>query len=518
MRLPLAALVLFAGCGPRPTFVEPPLRPDVQVSPATAVLTWEKGINAQTTLVARTLGTVEATAPDGGLVVGDALGGGQVIAVTEGTTYTDNQLPDGCGPFAWHLWSRAADGTWAKSAATVRSLRGAHTIAPTAEVTALSSSFEGNTVRLSWMPPEASTAFEGVTVVRKRGSAPSSVLDGTSVYSGPSSTVTEPLSALSPSAPTYYAVFNCNACGKCGASAPSLAISAPGDGGATLSISGLSAQLSADGQRVELSWTSGAPTVKVLRTHNATASGPHDANAVVVFDGAGSAVDERVSVLLPDLPLETHRYTYTAWGCIGATCSTTPASTPFRVTLRQSLRGGGYALYFRHATATTCVDQTSLGTASTTASPNWWKRCDASCATATAAQLTPATADGQLAAVRDFFADAGVAVSQVQTSEFCRAVQTAAGFSVDAGIVETVPALTYFVYEENNRCRDTAALLNGMPAAGTNRVLVGHGDFASSCAVLDSLEPAEAAIYKPQLGAPPRYLARVGASQWATLP
>lgn len=518
LRSTVLALVFLAACGPRPTFVDPPVRASLEVSPATAVITWEKGLNAQSTLIARTLGTVDATAPDGGLAIGDELGAGVVIALSEGTTFTDNKLPEGCGPFAWHLWSRAADGTWAKTAATVRSLRGAHTLAPTAEVTALTSSFEGSGVRLSWQPPEASTAFEGVTVVRKRGSAPTAVTDGTSVYSGPSSTLTEPLTALSAAEPTWYAVFNCNACGKCGQTAPSLAITAPGDGGATLSISGLSAQVSGDGQRVQLSWSTSAPSVKVLRTHNGTPTGPTDPSAVVVFDGAGTAAGERVDLLLPDLPLETHRYTYTAWGCIGATCSAAPASTPFRVTLKQALRGGGYALYFRHATATTCADQTSLGTASTTSTPNWWKSCDSSCTTATAAQLTPASADVELGAISGFFADAGVAVSHVRTSEFCRAVQTAARFQLDAGVVEQVPALTFFVYEESNRCRDTTSLLNGAPAAGTNAVLVGHGDFAGACAVLDSLNFAEAAIYKPTLGAPPRYLARVGATQWATLP
>lgn len=522
MRLRLVVAVVLSACGgAKPSYVEAPVRVDLVVTPATAALTWEKGLNAQSTLIARTLGTVEATAPAGGLAVGDELGGGVVLAVSEDTKFTDTNIPDGCGPFAWHLWSRAADGTWAKTAATVRSLRGAHTLAPTAEVTALTSSFEGSTLRLSWLPPEASTAFDGVTVVRKRGSAPTSVLDGMTVYNGPSSTVTDPLSALSASEPTFYGVFNCNLCGKCGARAPSLAVTAPVDGGPTLSISGLSATLSADGQRVQLAWTTGAPRVKVLRTHNGTPTGPDDASAVVVFDAAGSAASERLELLLPDLPLETHRYTYTAWGCTEApnvTCSTAPASAPFRATLKQALRGGGYALYFRHATATTCADQTTLGTASTTSSPGWWKRCDATCATATAAQLTPASSDGELAAISGFFADAGVAVGQVRTSEFCRAVQTAAGFQLDAGVVEQVPQLTYFVYEENNRCRDTSSLLNGAPTQGTNTVLVGHGEFPAACAVLDSLNFAEAAIYKPTLGAPPRYLARVSASQWATLP
>ncbi len=514
----LCLLPLLASCGgPKPIYVEPPVRADLMVTPGTAVITWEKGLNAQSTLIARTLGTTEATMPDGG-AVGDPLGAGVIVHDSEDTKFTDTNLPDSCGPFAWHLWSRAADGTWSKSPATVRSLRGAHTPPPTAEVTNLSSVFEGPNLRLSWTPPDVSTAFEGVTVLRKRGSAPTSVTDGTIVYAGPSSMTTDPLANLSPSTPTWYGVFNCNGCGRCGANAPSLAVIAPADGGVGLAISNLTAQRSADGQRVELAWTTTASAVKVLRRLNAAPTGPTDPSATVVFDGAGVATSERLDVLLPDLALDARRYTYAAWGCVGATCSTTPVTATFHFTLKQALQGGGYSLFFRHATATTCVDQTALGTASTTTSPGWWKRCDATCATATAAQLTPSVSDAELAAVQAFFATNGITVSQLHASEFCRAVRTAEGFGLDAGVVEQLPSLTPFVYDEVNRCRDASSLLNAAPPAGTNAVAVGHGDYPAACPVLDSLNFAEAAIYKPTLGAPPRFIARVGATQWGSLP
>ncbi|HEY1086866.1 MAG TPA: hypothetical protein VGE37_04195, partial [Archangium sp.] len=73
-------------------------------------------------------------------------------------------------------------------------------------------------------------------------------------------------------------------------------------------------------------------------------------------------------------------------------------------------------------------------------------------------------------------------------------------------------------YEEINRCRDTQSLLNARPAAGANVVHVGHVDYPASCPVLDSLNPTEAVVYKPQLGAPARFIARVSAGQWAGLP
>lgn len=498
------------------TYVEPPAKVDLVVTPGVATVTWEQGLNSQTVLVARTPGGDNPSAPDGG-GVGDALGGGTILYVGDDLKLIDANLPATCGPFAWHLWSRAADGTWSKTAATVRSLRGAHTIAPTAQISNLSTVFDGANLRLSWMQPDVSTAFERVSVLKKLGSAPTSLDDGTVVYAGPSSSTTEPIASLSASQDTYYAVFNCNDCGKCGTTGPSIAVSAPGDGGSSLTITGLTTTLSSDQQSVQLSWVTTAPRVKVLRTLNGVPTGPADAAATVVFDGAGSSASERMSKLLPNLPLEARTYTYTAWGCLGATCSTAPATTTRALTLKQALRGGGYTLFFRHATSGTCADNLALGNASVTTSPNWWKSCNATCATATAEQLTPASSDLELSQVRAFFSANMVTVSRVLSSEFCRALHTAEGFQLGPAVEQSI-SLTWFVYDEANRCRDAVSLLNAQPGVGTNVVHVGHVNYPAACPVLDSLNPAEAAIYKPTLGAPPRFITRVSAAQWGSLP
>jgi hypothetical protein len=508
---------LWLSCGAAKTYVEAPVRAQVVVTPGVATLSWERGLNAQSTLVARTLGSAEPTPPSS-LEVGSTLGAGVVLAVTQETSFVDRDLPDHCGPFAWHLWSRAADGAWAKTPTTVRSLRGAQTLAPNVQVTGVRSAFEGAVLHLAWQPPEASTAFEGVTVVRKRGSAPASPIDGVIVYSGPSLSATDGLGNLSVTEPTFYSVFNCNGCGKCGDIAPSIAVTAPSDGGVGVDSADVRAQVSADGQWVDVRWTSTAPRVKVLRTVNAQAMGIDDQNATVVFDGAGAALRERLDLLLPNLPLEARRYVYTVWGCVGDTCSARPATAAFEFTLRQALRGGGYSLFLRHATATTCADEVSLGNASTTTTANWWKRCDVNCGTATAAQLTAGTADGELAAIARFLRDNQVGVGRVVASEFCRAVVTAQALVGDGGVVEPSMALTYFVYDEVNRCRDTVSMLNARPMAGVNTVYVGHADYAAACPVLDSVNPAEVLIYKPVVGAPARYVARVGWAQWAALP
>ncbi len=513
----LSLAIALAACGPpRITYVEPPARSDLALAPGVATLTWEHGTNATSTLVARVLGNEDPTAPGDGKV-GDALGGsGVILSLGEELKLIDANLPGTCGPFSWHLWGRAADGTWSKTAATVRSLRGAHTIAPAAEITHLTAAFDGDKLRLQWDPPELSTAFEQVKVFKKVGSAPASVNEGTLLYAGPSSATTELISNLS-SQPTYYAVFNCNSCDKCGATAPSVAVVAPQDGGVSLSLGALTTAISADRQNLELSWSTTAPRVKVLRTLNGPPSGINDVNATVVFDGAGTGTSERLDRLLPNLPLAARVYTYTAWACVGTLCTSAPASTTRALTLKQALQGGGYTLFFRHATSGTCVDALGLGNASVTTTPNWWKSCDAVCAAATAEQLSPARSAPELAQVQSFFQVNAVAVSRVLSSEFCRALRTAEGFQLGPQ-VEQLTALTYFVYDEPNRCRDAVSLLNAPPALGTNVVHVGHVQYSAACPVLDSLEPAEAAVYKPSLGAPPRFVARLAPLQWGLLP
>ena len=170
LRTWLALALTFTACGgPRITYVEPPTKVDLALAPGVATITWERGTNATSTLVARALGNEDATAPDGG-GVGDALGpSGVILSIGEDLKLIDANLPGTCGPFSWHLWGRAADGTWSKTAATVRSLRGAHTIAPTAEITNLTAAFDGDKVRLQWDPPELSTAFELGKVRKKVG-------------------------------------------------------------------------------------------------------------------------------------------------------------------------------------------------------------------------------------------------------------------------------------------------------------------------------------------------------------
>lgn len=150
-------------------------------------------------------------------------------------------------------------------------------------------------------------------------------------------------------------------------------------------------------------------------------------------------------------------------------------------------------------------------------SPGWWKSCDAVCTTATARQLTPPNSDTEIAAVRTYFMTRAIPVSRVLSSEYCRCFTTATGFQLGP-TVEQLPELTYYVYDEANRCRDSLALANQPPAAGTNVALVGHGGFPVACDPLGSLAWGEAAVFKPQPSGAALLVTRVLASQWAALP
>ena len=120
--------------------------------------------------------------------------------------------------------------------------------APLEAATDLLWATEGDQVRLAWTAPDITTGFIGVAVVRQTGRVPTSNEDGTLIYMGPSSVTNEALSHLSTSEPTYYAVFNCNTCGKCGTEAPNVEVT-PGTG-PSLDVHDFDAGLSADGKSV----------------------------------------------------------------------------------------------------------------------------------------------------------------------------------------------------------------------------------------------------------------------------
>lgn len=273
------------------------------------------------------------------------------------------------------------------------------------------------------------------------------------------------------------------------------------------------------GGEVQLQWTapqpaSGKTHVRVLRRLNTAPVDADDALAAVVFFGTASAATDALTALLPTTTTDARTYHYAAFGCTAAgACESVGSRTTVAPTLVEALRAGGYVLHWRHAAATVCADQTALGTAATTASPDWWKSCDAQCGTATARQLD-ATGVAQATTIGQAFDTLAIPVGRVVSSEFCRNRTTAE--LMDFGpTTELRQDITFFVYAESGRCDASYALIDQVPAAGTNTAIIGHAGFGGSCPVLADLAWGEAAIFKPDGVGGSVLIARVLSDGWA---
>lgn len=274
-----------------------------------------------------------------------------------------------------------------------------------------------------------------------------------------------------------------------------------------------------DGANVDLQWTAPSPAsgnthVRVLRRLDTPPVDAADASADVVFFDTATSTSHALGALLPTTTTTARTYHYAAFGCTGAgVCESVGSRTTLAPTVKQVLLGGGYTIYFRHASATVCVDQTNLGTAATTMAPDWWKSCDADCGTATARQLD-ASGETQATTIGEAFDDLALPVGRVISSEYCRCSTTAS--LMDLGpTIETNQGITFFVYDEANRCTSAQTLLAEVPASG-NTAIVGHAGF--TCAVLDQLGMGDGAIFKPDGAGGTTFIARVVPAGWATLP
>ncbi|MFN2377624.1 MAG: hypothetical protein ABR538_13875 [Candidatus Binatia bacterium] len=291
------------------------------------------------------------------------------------------------------------------------------------------------------------------------------------------------------------------------------------DGGAEAPApTGLAAVIVADD--VNLTWTapdpgSGLIEARVLRRLNTPPTGPFDGSAALVFAGSGEAAADDLTGLLPNTTTVARTWHYAAFACdISDNCEDNGSHTTVAPTVVQVLRAGGYVVHWRHASADVCSDATHLGTAETTAVPDWWKSCDDMCGTATARQLNTA-GENESVAIGDAFATLGITVGRVLSSEFCRNLGTAV--LMDFGpTIEESQDITYFVYDEAERCNNSFALLGEVPTAGTNTALIGHAGF--TCPPLSQLAWAEAAIYKPDGMGGATFIERVLANAWLTLP
>jgi phosphohistidine phosphatase SixA len=275
-----------------------------------------------------------------------------------------------------------------------------------------------------------------------------------------------------------------------------------------------------DEPHVRIHWTNGPayPIVRLLRRLGTPVDGPNDPDALVVYAGTGDTVLEPLKNLLPSTPETPRVYFYAVYGCVGDSCEAEGSQTMIEPSLAQALRAGGYVIHWRHASATVCADDLGLGSAATTSVPNWWKSCDATCpaegtTTATARQLSDAGRN-EATSIGDEFAAEGFPIGRVVSSEFCRNVETAE--LMDFGPpIEQSQAITYFVYDEPNRCLASFALLAEPPVGATNTALIGHA--GNTCPPLSDLAWGEGAIYKPDGHGDSMFIGRVLWHQWDDL-
>lgn len=523
-------------------------------------LTWKNGDDIARTVVARFGPGQMPTAPTGPVAVGDALGAGTVVLVGLEEVFVDRTPPAVCGVVTYRFWSQASDGRWSTEPVLAELPAGATTRSPNEPVSQLAVRLDGAALVVSWTNPASSTGFFQTSLVRKVGAAPTSPTDGQPVLTTMATTFSEPVAPFAAGSTVFYAAFTCNACGRCRAMPISTSYAvptvdagvdagAPADAGITVDAGGpdagavdaglsdaglpdggaldagpsdagatdagtpldagsltptaFTATLSPDGQRVVLSWLNASNTrVRVTRT---LTEGTTTGAAVTVFEGTATMADERVDRLLPNVT-PARVYTYRVVGCDATTCESTGPTAPLSLTLKQALRGGGYSIFWRHASADVCADRLTLCPTSTmtcaqavanTSAADWWRTCqsDAPTCSTNARQLNTVAAPNETMAVRMWFQSNGVTVGRIATSEFCRCFETAQQFMFGPTL-EYSQDLTYYVYEESLRCPKTVAMLNQTPTSGTNSGFVSHAGF--TCPTLDSLAWGEAAVFKAQ--------------------
>lgn len=265
---------------------------------------------------------------------------------------------------------------------------------------------------------------------------------------------------------------------------------------------------------VRLTWTSPGNEmfVRIVRKEGAAPANPEDGE--LVYFGAAAAANA-IDQTPGFSPLDAMYYA--AFPCTPCgECAAASSQADVTPTLMQALRAGGFVIYWRHATATVCNDRLDLGTATTPGSGNWWRSCDRDCATAVARQLSE-EGYAEAEAIGAELRERSIPFGKVLSSEFCRCTQTAEHMALGPEI-QTIPDLTFFVYNEEFRCEAVEALLAQTPNKGTNTALIGHINFpAPKCQPIANLASGEAAIFRPDGKGGFTLVDRVLPYEWAEL-
>lgn len=178
-----------------------------------------------------------------------------------------------------------------------------------------------------------------------------------------------------------------------------------------------------------------------------------------------------------------------------------------RQTLVEALRSGGYNVYFRHA-------QTDWSQSDHISSAGDWESCDPS----RVRQLSESgrqTAKSVGLAMRAL----GIPVHEILASPYCRAVETAT--LMNLAPVRTTAEIMNLRVADYFGGRDAVlgtarALLAAPPPAGTNTVLVAHGNVARYATEVYPGE-AEAVIFQPDTSGGFKYIGRLTPADWEEL-
>jgi len=197
-----------------------------------------------------------------------------------------------------------------------------------------------------------------------------------------------------------------------------------------------------------------------------------------------------------------------------AGCAAGPARPPSSLTsppsLLEALRAGGHVIYMRHMNADVGRDVPGAG--------EWWKKCGEGHRMLSERGRAEATRIGE--AIRRL----GIPISEVRSSEYCRAVETARLLAL--GDPKTDARLNGWpVWKAVDPDRGlerlaegTRALLAGRPVQG-NVLLISHKqDFPHPAApVLAELDDGESAIFTPDGRGGFALRGRIKPEEWAQM-
>ena len=191
-------------------------------------------------------------------------------------------------------------------------------------------------------------------------------------------------------------------------------------------------------------------------------------------------------------------------------CAVVPAqeTTPVNgVALITALRGGGFNLYFRHA-------QTDWSQFDQVNSASDWSSCDPT-------HMRQLSVQGRdtMRAVGDVIRSLAIPIGRVLASPYCRTMQSAQllGLGPVQASLDVINMRVADYFGGRQVIIDSArALLATPPAAGSNTVIVAHGNVARLSTPVYPGE-AEAVVFLPDGRGGFSVFARIPAARWQSL-